>query len=254
MSETQLELEGMPGTRAPLRAKLQIIHRNRMFRECLFAVLSRDARFEVIENHFDASGTIGEEVGISSDVILVDAGLPSRRAVELIQWVRKQNTNTKLLAVISASSQDIVSECIAAGAHGCVLEESSLEDLLTGIVAVQAGESFCSQEMMQVVFSQFAEIARESQLQKRVRAVDLTPRELQILELIAGHLSNKQIAKRLSVSLYTVKNHVHNILEKLELTSRFEAVDYARQKQWIAHLAAEKQSSQQADPRVRKTR
>lgn len=233
-----------PGNPITPTTKLQVVHRNRMFRECLVAVLSRDLRFEVSELHHEAISDIGNGMKTSPHVILIDAGLPSRPAIDLIQRVRKQNTATKLLAVVSATAQDQAVECIAAGAHGCVLEESSLEDLLAGIAAVQAGESFCSPDMLQAVFSQFARIARESQLRKQVRSVDLTPRELEVLQLIAGHLGNKQIAKRLSVSLFTVKNHVHNILEKLELTSRFEAVDYARQKHWITNLAKDTQNSQ----------
>lgn len=230
--------------------KLQIVHRNQMFRECLVAVLSRDGRFEVSALDYEAISNHENEMSISSDIILIDAGLPSRLAIDLIQRVRRENATTKILAVVSATAQDLVTDCIAAGAHGCVLEESSLDDLLAGIAAVQAGESFCSQDILQVVFSQLGQISRESQLRKQVRSVDLTHRELEILQLIAGHLGNKQIAKRLSVSLFTVKNHVHNILEKLELTSRFEAVDYARQKHWIANLAPETRESQNAGSRA----
>jgi len=68
---------------------------------------------------------------------------------------------------------------------------------------------------------------------KRVERVELTPRELEIVHLIAERLSNKEIAKRLCVSLYTVKNHVHNIVEKLQVKNRFEAVEYAHQRRWL---------------------
>jgi len=73
-----------------------------------------------------------------------------------------------------------------------------------------------------------------------VAKFDLTPRELEILNLISDHLGNKQIANRLSVSTYTVKNHVHHILEKLQVHSRAEAVDYARQRQWLREDRSER--------------
>jgi len=204
-----------------------------MFRECLIAVLAKDAKFEVSEVNLRYSDFHEDLDQVPPDVILVDAGLPGKTAVELIRRIRQANGPTKILAVVSSAAQGMAIDCIAAGAHGCVLEESSLADLRAGINAVQQGETFCSQDMIQTVLSQFARLAQESHLRKKVKSLDLTPRELEILELISRHMGNKQIAKLLSVSLYTVKNHVHNILEKLELESRYEAVDYAQQRHWI---------------------
>jgi DNA-binding NarL/FixJ family response regulator len=216
-----------------VRARLGIIHRNRIFRECLIAVLTREGLYEVRE--FDPRAIDGQFSNGHSpaDVILVDAALADGQALEVIQRIRQQSASIKLLAVVSAACHERIVECISAGAHGCILEESSLEDLCSAIEAVRAGQLFCSEELVQAVLAQFAEIARESQVRKAVQATELSERELEILELIAGHLGNKQIARRLSVSVFTVKNHVHNILKKLELSSRFEAVDYARRRQWF---------------------
>ncbi len=217
-----------------LRAKLQIIHRNRMFRDCLKAALASELNVDAPEvssflaEEFDAIDEFG------ADVMLIDAGLVGKQAVTLIQCIRQRNARVKVLAVVSASEQEMLTECIMAGAHGCIFEESSLQDLRSGIQAVTSHGSFCSQDMLQVVFSQFAHFARESTLRRSLETDDLTSRELEILNLISAHLGNKQIAKRLSISLHTVKNHVHNILDKLNLTSRFEAVDYARRRQWIS--------------------
>ena len=85
-----------------------------------------------------------------------------------------------------------------------------------------------------------AQAARENYLRIRNGAATLTPRELEIVRLISEHLSNKQIARRLSVSLYTIKNHVHNIVDKLQVTGRYEAVDHARKQHLLgaAKLAA----------------
>lgn len=167
------------------------------------------------------------------DVILVDASLPHRVAAELIRKVRERLQQTNVLALVSAASQDEMVDCVVAGAHGCLMEDSSLEDLRTAVAKVMQGERFCSADMMQSLFNEFAKLARETNWRKQVASMDLTSRELEILRLISRHHGNKQIAKKLSVSLFTVKNHVHNILDKLQVQSRFEAVEYARQRRWL---------------------
>jgi DNA-binding NarL/FixJ family response regulator len=103
-----------------------------------------------------------------------------------------------------------------------------LQDLREAIEKVAAGGIYCTHGVVHSVFHRMAQEAREGNRSAGISAASLTPRELEIVQLIATHLSNKQIARRLSVSLYTVKNHVHNIVEKLQVSGRYEAVDYAR--------------------------
>ena len=83
------------------------------------------------------------------------------------------------------------------------------------------------------MFGWLAESAAEAYRRDRSRPSELTPREVEVLRLIEEHLSNKQIARRLSLSLYTVKNHVHNIVEKLKVCDRHEAVEYAGRRHWL---------------------
>jgi DNA-binding NarL/FixJ family response regulator len=215
------------------KARLYIVHRSRMFRECMKAVLSGQLDIEVAEVDFAAASAMIEAGRVPADVVVVDSGFPGSGATELIHGICAANCHAKVLVVVSSSAQEVITECIAAGANGCIYEDSSLDDLRTAIDEVRAQGTFCSRDMLQVVFSQFARMAREHHLRKWVESEDLTSREIEILQLISAHLGNKQIAKRLSISLYTVKNHVHNILEKLKLSTRFEAVDYARKRQWI---------------------
>ena len=116
-----------------------------------------------------------------------------------------------------------------------MLEESSLDDLRDAIVRVASGQNFCSHGLVHAVFHRLAHRMKEPIARpQRDEGELLTARELEIVGLIAEHLSNKQIAKRLAVSLNTVKNHVHNIVEKLQVTGRYEAVDYARRQRWLA--------------------
>jgi DNA-binding NarL/FixJ family response regulator len=212
---------------------VKIIHRNRLFRECLEWALAKDQRFEVESIDHTDPEELESFDREESDVFLIDLDLPGELAVELTRRIHQRMDRAKLLLLAYASSQDCLVECIAAGAHGCILETSSLDELDIAIKKVLHGETFCSQEIVQTMFDRLAQTAASAPWQSRAESVDLTPRELEVVHLISGRLSNKEIAKKLSLSIYTVKNHVHNIVEKLQVESRHEAVDYARQRRWL---------------------
>ena len=212
---------------------LGIIHRNRLIRECLASVLSAEERFRVVDIGRGGSEYLRIVQEERPDVVLIDLGLPEQLPVELTQQVREHAESTKVILLVPGSGQENLAECIAAGAHGCVLEETSLDGLQDAIERVVRGEMFCSPEIVHSMFQKLAQTARVSDWRERIKSVNLTPRELEIVHLIDDGLSNKQIARKLSLSLYTVKNHVHNIIEKLQVEDRQQAVQYARQHKWL---------------------
>jgi DNA-binding NarL/FixJ family response regulator len=212
--------------------QLLIVHRNRLFRECLASVLNESGDLDVSElDHADPEHRQRLKAD-PANVLLVDSSLPDAPA-DLIRHVQTHAPRTKIVLLVHAVSQDNLMECIAAGVHGCILEDASLGQLRSGIERVMAGESFCSPELVHVLFERLSQTSRRSRWQMHAKSVGLTPRELEIVYLISRRLSNKQIAKRLSVSLYTIKNHVHNIIEKLQVSDRFAAVEYAQQQRWL---------------------
>lgn len=223
---------------------LKILHRNRLFRECLASVLSEGERFRVTEvDHAESDRLISALEKERVDAVLIDLDLPEGLAVGLTQQIQQQGSSAKVILFARAQAllshgdaEDRLLECLAAGADGCVLEESSLEALQTALEKVVGGERFYSPEIMPSVCHRLVQAARGALWQERTGSVDLTPRELEVVNLIAEGLSNKQIARRLSLSLYTVKNHVHNIVEKLQVANRFKAVEYARRRGWLEKL------------------
>ena len=213
--------------------RLMIVHRNRLFRECLASVLSDDEQFHVMDLDHTDPGYLQSIEEEPPDVILVDINLPEQGAVTLIRFVREHVDRAMVVLLAYPDSEENLFECLTAGVHGCVPGESSLHDLQVAIEKVSQGETVCSPEVVFSMFSRLAQTARASHWRDRIESVDLTPRELEIVHLIADRLSNKEIARKLSLSLHTVKNHVHNIIEKLQVEDRFEAVEYARQRRWL---------------------
>lgn len=162
------------------------------------------------------------------DVALLSARLPERGALELTTFFSELDPSLSILVMgVSARSEKIL-KFIEAGAAGYILRNESIDELLEAIRAVQQGKALVSPEIAAALIGRVAELAQIlSHIDPEVAAsADLTPREREVLELIAQNLKNREIADRLVIEVGTVKNHVHNILEKLEVNSRQEAAAY----------------------------
>jgi two-component system NarL family response regulator len=131
-----------------------------------------------------------------------------------------------------------VLDCVEAGAKGYVLEEHSLDELGSAVANVNRDQVFWSPPLLQSIMENLVQVRREARWRKRIQTVELTERELEILQWIADGLSNKEVARKLSLSLYTVKNHVSNIISKLKATDRKDAVRRALDAQAISSNCA----------------
>jgi DNA-binding NarL/FixJ family response regulator len=169
------------------------------------------------------------------DIVLLDLSLDAF-AIDLTRILRANRPQVRILLLVTPNHHAQIADAIAAGAHGCVLEEVSLRELKEAIERLLSGEYFCSPKLIESMFARMAEMGRQSQprWRTRVESAELTQREFEILCLVAEGLSNKQMARRLSLSLYTIKNHVHNILQKLQVGDRFQAVEHLREKGWLS--------------------
>lgn len=205
---------------SPIR--VGILHQNRIFRECLAEVLSKEGRFRAEQINDAGRGYRAAIAAARPDVLLIDLDLPEQLALDLTRHFHNQPAGPQVILLTHGTSHDDLLECFTAGAHGCVPEGSSLRDLCDAIEKVAAGEILYSHGVVHSVFHRMGS-----------GTPTLTSRELQIVRLIAEHLSNKQIASRLSVKLSTVKNHIHNIVEKLDVSGRYEAVDFARKRRLL---------------------
>lgn len=208
--------------------RLTIVHNNCLFRECLCSVLAESERFQPSGLELNDTAVLEQLSKLLPDIVLTEMRLPLETTTELVQKIRAQIRGVKVIVLVPTKHQEAIVGSVQVGADGCVLDEASIEELKLVINSVSRGESYCSPQIANSMFAQLGKLARESRWSQRAEAKQLTTRELEILRMIAEDgLSNKQIAIKLKLSLYTVKNHVHHILEKLKVDNRFQAVEYA---------------------------
>ena len=210
--------------------RVLIIHRNRLFREGLSFVLDQQQNITVVGSFPGAGEVVAELVRLTPDLILLDLCVPGREGLGEARLIRGVFPEVKILMMGLSELQCDVLTCAEAGVTGCLPKEASLEDLLNHIQAAATGEALCSPKVAGLLFSRVAEVGREGELRRVVGLPNLTRRELEVIALIEERLSNKEIAIRLQIEVQTVKNHIHNILEKLQLDGRREVAHYARER------------------------
>jgi two-component system, NarL family, nitrate/nitrite response regulator NarL len=174
----------------------------------------------------DTVDTALDQAG-NCDVILVSARLGEDDALELTRTITLNYPHVKVLVLGLAESEAEILQYVEAGASGYVLKDDSVEVLLKNIRAVYNGEALVSPEIAAALMARVSELAQlYSQSVELPSSIDLTPREREVLELIWQDLSNQEIAERLVIEVGTVKNHVHSILDKLNVSSRQDAAAY----------------------------
>jgi DNA-binding NarL/FixJ family response regulator len=167
------------------------------------------------------------------DVVLMDVRMPRLNGIEATRQIRSSLPGTRVLILTVSDDEDDLYEAIKAGANGYLLKEISVEEVSVAVHAVMRGQSLISPSMASKLLDEFNALARKAAQMEQYATPVLTARELEVLKLVARGMSNKEVADQLFISDNTVKNHVRNILEKLHLHSRMEAVMYAVRKRLL---------------------
>jgi two-component system NarL family response regulator len=212
------------------RIRIVVIDDLALLREGLVTLLAEQEDMAVIGTAASSSEALEKINERQPDVALIDIGMPNKGGLELTVVLRREWPEVKVIILGMSDLKEEIMACIEAGAAGYVLKEASFNYLVETIKAVHRGESFTSPQIVASLFSRIAELVNASQPKARPSSIQLTKRELEIINQIAEGLSNKEIAQMLSIEPQTVKNHIHNILDKLQLHSRLETVQYARER------------------------
>ncbi len=210
------------------KIRLLIIEDNLLLREGISAIIKRQPDIEVVSEPGSKKRPLQNIRDLKPNVLLVDLGLRNQSSLDLVKTVKSDFPEIKVIVMDLAPTEADILMFVLAGVSGFVLKDAPTSDFLKTIREVAHGKKVLPQLMTGSLFSQIVEQAMGGTITPRVvEAVRMTKRERQVILLIADSLSNKEIAHKLHLSPYTVKSHVHNILEKLLLRSRVQIAKYA---------------------------
>jgi DNA-binding NarL/FixJ family response regulator len=198
-----------------------------LYRRGLEMVLGQEDGIEIVGEASDGAEAIRRAEELLPDVVLMDIRMPRRSGIEACTAIKDVVPSTKIVILTISDEESDLYEAVRAGANGYLLKDVPGEEIAAGIRAVAGGQSLISPSMASKLLSEFATMIKKSEERPQMPVPRLTERELEVLKLVARGMANRDIAKELFISENTVKNHVRNILEKLQLHSRMEAVVYA---------------------------
>ncbi len=207
--------------------RVLIVDDHALFRRGLQMVLEGETDIDVVGEASDGHEAVERAESTTPDVVLMDVRMPKRTGIEATRAIKDTLPSTKILMLTISDEEADLYEAIKAGASGYLLKEISIEEVADAVRAVHAGQSLISPSMASKLLSEFATMVKRTDERQSYLAPRLTARELEVLKLVAHGASNRDVARELVISENTVKNHVRNILEKLHLHSRMEAVVYA---------------------------
>ncbi len=207
-----------------------IVHSSRLLRETLAITLSRQEGVDVSGEVSGLDQIHADEAEFQCDVFLVEASAPLLKCLEQVRCLQTIMPGCKTIMLGVPDTDEAILACIeVGGASGYVLDNGSFDDVLENIRAVAAGETICSPHVANLAFARISALARQANATGANQPQCLTRREQDIIESIEKDLCNKEIAARLGIEVSTVKNHVHNILDKLKLQDRRSAARYVRE-------------------------
>ena len=205
--------------------RVVVVDDQELFRRGLTMLLGVEPGIEVVGEAGDGLSATDLIVATVPDVVLLDVRMPKRSGLQACMKIKELVPSVKIIMLTVSDEEGDLYESVKNGASGYLLKDSSIEEVAQAIRVVNEGQSLISPSMAVKLIDEFKQMSKPDKEQST--ALKLTERELEVLRLVARGLNNREVAKELFISENTVKNHVRNILEKLQLHSRMEAVMYA---------------------------
>ncbi|RPH64918.1 MAG: DNA-binding response regulator [Acidobacteria bacterium] len=215
----------------PGKIRVLLIEDNRFLREGITDILRSHGDF-VVDARADGDGSTGQlEVSRPPDVVLLDLGLEKENSLKLMTVLRDRFPESRVIAMDILPEQDDIVQFVKAGGCGFILKNAPVDDYVKTIRAVAGGATILPAVLTKSLFTQIVESVLKSGNSVPDHAIQLTKREREIVDLISQGMSNKEIAQQLHIATFTVKSHVHNVLEKLELSTRLQIAAFVRNEQ-----------------------
>jgi DNA-binding NarL/FixJ family response regulator len=204
------------------RILVLVIEDNRLVRDGLAALLGGHPDLKVVAAAESATAGLAHMRETKPDVVLVDAALGNGDSHRLVRDLKREGPKARVIVMDLLPVQEDVIAFVRAGANGFIVKDATIDEFVRTIRSVSEGADVVPQSLTGTLLSHIADQAMSRKGPSVLQAVRMTKRERQITDLIAEGMSNKEIAQRLNIAIYTVKSHVHNILEKLALHTRLQ--------------------------------
>jgi DNA-binding NarL/FixJ family response regulator len=200
-----------------------VIEDNRLLRDGIASILKKQPDMHVVTTIGNGENILSVMEKFKPNLVLLDLGLRNQNSMQVVKLIKENFKETRIIVMDLIPLQTDVFEFVQAGVSGFILKDASIAEFLKTIRTVNQGAQVLPPHLTGSLFSQIIEYAvngaRPSAI---IESVRMTKREKQVIELIADGATNKEIAQKLHLSTYTVKSHVHNILEKLALNTRVQ--------------------------------
>jgi DNA-binding NarL/FixJ family response regulator len=209
------------------KIKLLLIEDNRLLRNGILSILKPHKDIIILASSGEGKKTIVKIKKLKPNVILLDLGLRSQNSLHVVEIVKRDLPGAKIIVMDLAPIQADILQYVKAGANGFILKDASLNDFLITIRTVAEGSTVLPPLLVDSLFSQIVENAVRDGKSEIKEAVKMTKREKEVIALLSEGMSNKEIGQRMHISTYTIKSHIHNIMEKLALHTRLEIANYS---------------------------
>jgi DNA-binding NarL/FixJ family response regulator len=209
------------------KIRLLLIEDNRLLRDGILSILKPHKDIVIIAASGDGKNTLIKIKQLKPNVVLLDLGLRSQNSLHVVEVVKKDFPLAKIIVMDLAPVQADILQYVKAGANGFILKDATLNDFLITIRTVNEGATVLPPTLVDSLFSQIVEHAVREGKTELKKAVQMTKREREVIELLSEGMSNKEIGQKIHVSIYTIKSHIHNIMEKLALHTRLEIANYS---------------------------
>lgn len=193
-----------------------------LMREGIRQLLEFDGSIEVVEEANDGDECLEKLKRSKPDVLLLDINMPKKNGIEVLEEIKKQKINIKVLILTVHNEVEYLLKAVDIGVDGYILKDSESAELKKAINAVMNGESYIQPKLIPALNNRL--VARDVDKEK---LESLTKREIEVLILVANGMFNKEIAIKLNISERTVKNHISNIFKKLDVSDRTQAAVFA---------------------------
>jgi DNA-binding NarL/FixJ family response regulator len=210
------------------KISILLIEDNRLLRDGLSAMIGEQKDLKILAAFGDCVKALQFIRKSQPNIVLLDLGLRNQNSLQLIKILKNDFHKIKVIVMDLVPLQEDVLVFIQAGVSGFILKDATVKDFLLTVRSVADGAKVLPPRLTESLFSQIVDKAvTESDTSKIIGAVKMTRREKQVIDLVADGLTNKEIAQKLHLSTYTIKSHIHNILEKLTLHTRVQIAKYA---------------------------